>query len=163
MTSLEHQVCLLLGSNIQPDKNIVLGVDMLRLKGEITRISLVWETPSMGAAGPNFLNLAVWMTTPLEADELKEKVLRPLETQIGRVCSADKNAPRPIDFDIIIFDGQLLDPDLWHYAHKAVPVAEIYPDYRSDQGEILSNVASQLAQATPIRLKPDVLIDHRMN
>lgn len=163
MTSPAHQVCLLLGSNLQPEKNIVLGVDMLSLLGEITRISSVWETPSVGSAGPDFLNLAVLMNTPLEADELKEKILRPLEAQIGRVRSADKNAPRPIDIDIIIFDGQLLDAELWHYAHRAVPVAEIYPEYRSDRGETLSSVASQLAQTTHIRLKPDVLIDRRMN
>jgi 2-amino-4-hydroxy-6-hydroxymethyldihydropteridine diphosphokinase len=142
------------------EKNLALGVDLLRRKVQIVRISSVWETPSEGAAGPDFLNLALLITTSLELGELKEKVLRPLETQLGRVRSADKNAARTFDVDIIIFDSQLLDPNLWRYAHRAVPVAEVLPDYRSDQGDLLTEVASELAETTPIRLKPEVLMNH---
>jgi 2-amino-4-hydroxy-6-hydroxymethyldihydropteridine diphosphokinase len=159
MNAQEHQACLLLGSNIQPEQNLALGVDLLRKKVKIIRISSVWETPSVGSAGPDFLNLALLITTPLEAGDLKMKVLRPLEAQLGRLRSADNNAPRPIDLDIILFDDQLLDPNLWHYAHRAVPVSEILPGYRSSTGEILSEVASRLAETTQIRLKLDVLVD----
>jgi len=52
-----------------------------------------------------------------------------------------------------------LDPNLWRYAHRAVPVAEILPNYRSDRGELLSEVATKLAKTTPIRLKPGLSID----
>jgi 2-amino-4-hydroxy-6-hydroxymethyldihydropteridine diphosphokinase len=157
--ALEHQACLLVGSNIQPEKNLVQGVELLRRQVEIIRISSAWETPSVGSAGPDFLNAALLITTPLDAHQLKKQVLRPLEAQLGRVRSADKNAPRPIDFDIILFDGHLLDPNLWRYTHRAVPVAEILPDYRSDRGELLSEVATKLAKTTPIRLKPGLSID----
>jgi 2-amino-4-hydroxy-6-hydroxymethyldihydropteridine diphosphokinase len=163
MAAQDHQACLLLGSNIQPEENLVLGVDLLRKKVKIVRISSVWETPSVGSAGPDFLNLALLITTPLEVGDFKMKVLRPLEAQLGRVRSADKNAPRPIDLDIILFDDQLLDPNLWRYAHRAVPVAEILPGYRSRTGDILSEVASRLAETTPIRVRPGVLIDRRLN
>ena len=163
MTAEEHQVCLLLGSNIQPEKNIVEGVNLLRARATLVCSSSVWETPSEGAAGPNFLNLSLLITTPLPADELKETILRPIEAQLGRVRSADKNAPRPIDLDIVFFDGHLLDPTLWLYAHRAVPVAEIFPEVRSDQGLLLKNVAAQLAKTNPIRLRADVRIDHRLH
>jgi 2-amino-4-hydroxy-6-hydroxymethyldihydropteridine diphosphokinase len=163
MTAPEHQACLLLGSNIQPESNLALGVDLLRKKVKIVRISSVWETPSVGAAGPDFLNLALLNTTPLQAGDLKMKVLRPLEAQLGRLRSTDKNAPRPIDLDIILFDDQLLDPSLWYFAHRAVPVSEILPGYRSSTGDILSQVASRLAETTPIRLKPGVLVDRQLN
>jgi 2-amino-4-hydroxy-6-hydroxymethyldihydropteridine diphosphokinase len=160
MTDQGHQVCLLLGSNIQPEKNIALAIDLLRKKAEIVQISSVWETPSVGFAGTNFLNLALLISTPLEAGELKEQVLRPLEAQLGRVRTGDKNSPRTIDLDIIVFDGQLLDPNLWRFAHLAVPVAEIMPNYPSSQGELLGKVAAELAEATRIRLKPGVLANH---
>jgi 2-amino-4-hydroxy-6-hydroxymethyldihydropteridine diphosphokinase len=163
MNVKEHQACLLLGSNIQPENNLALGVDLLRKKVKIVQISSVWETPSVGSVGPDFLNLALLITTPLEAGDLKMKVLRPLEAQLGRLRSADKNAPRPIDLDIIIFDDQLLDPNLWRHAHRAVPVAEILPGYRSSTGDILSEVASRLAETTPIRLKLDILFDQQLN
>lgn len=159
MRTKEYQVCLLLGSNIQPETNLARGVDLLRDKVRIVRISSVWETPSVGSPGPNFLNLALLVVTPLDANDLKKQVIRPLEAQLGRVRSKDKNAPRPIDLDIILFDGVELDPNLWQYAHRAVPVAEILPDYRSSQGEILRDVAHELARRTPIRLKPGILAE----
>ena len=162
MTAPEHQACLLLGSNIQPEKNLTLGLNLLRNMVTISRHSSVWETPSVGSSGPDFLNLAVLITTPLNTSELKELVLRPLEIQIGRVHSANKNAPRTFDIDIILFDGQLLDPNLWHYAHRAVPVAEIMPDYLSSRGDTLKDAASELAKTTLIHLRQDVLIDNQI-
>jgi 2-amino-4-hydroxy-6-hydroxymethyldihydropteridine diphosphokinase len=158
MSSLRHQVCLLLGSNIQPEKSLAQAIRLLRQKVNILRSSSVWESAPVGTTGPDFLNLALLVTTSLDAGELKEKVLRPLEAQLGRLRSTDKNAPRTIDLDIILFDDLLVDPNLFLYAHRAVPVAEILPDYRSSQGVTLGEVASELARTTPIRLKPDVLV-----
>ena len=161
MTVIEHQVCLLLGSNIQPEKNLTLGLDLLRNKVTIFQTSSVWETPSAGSPGPDFLNLAVLINTSLNASELRAQVLRPLELQLGRVRSTNKDAPRTFDIDIILFDGQLLDQNLWRYAHRAVPVAEILPDYRSSRGDILKDVASELAKTSTIHLRQDVLIDNQ--
>lgn len=163
MTVKEHQVCLLLGSNIQPERNLALGVDLLKKKVKILRISSVWETPAEGSPGPDFLNLALLAVTPLEANELKQFVIRPLEAQLGRVRSADKNAPRTIDLDIILYDGEQLDDNLWQYAHRAVPVAEILPDYRSAEGERLSEAAYKLAKKTPIRLRTGLVLENQLN
>ena len=162
MTTLEHQACLLLGSNIQPEKNLTSGLNLLRNMVTISRLSSVWETPSAGSSGPDFLNLAALITTPLNASELKAQVLRPLEKQLGRVRRPNKNAPRTLDVDIILFDGRLFDPNLWSYAHRAVPVAEILPDYPSSRGDTLKDVAADLAKTTHIHLKPDVLIDSQI-
>ncbi len=158
MASQEHQACLLLGSNIEPEKNLPRGVELLQQKVAVTRSSSVWQTAPVGFEGPDFLNLALLVSTFHNASELKERILRPLEARMGRVRTADKNAPRPIDFDIIIFDGQLLDPNLFLYAHRAVPVAEILPGYRSVQGLTLAEVASELSKTALIHLKSDVFI-----
>lgn len=163
MTAQEHQVCLLLGSNLQPEKNLALGIDLLRSQVKIVRSSSVWETPAVGSLGPDFLNLALLVTTSLDAGMFKKQIIRPLEVQLGRVRSADKNAPRTIDIDIILFDNQLLDPNLWRFAHRAVPVAEVLPDLRSDGGDLLKDTASKLAETTQIRLKPDLLNTHYSN
>ena len=152
----KHKACLLLGSNIQPEQNLPLAAEQLRRRVTILQASSVWETPSVGSGGPNFLNAALLVLTPMESADLKVQVLRPLEAQMGRVRSADKNAPRTIDLDIITFDEKVLDPTLWLYAHRAVPVAEILPDYRSEAGEYLRDVARRLSSATSIQLRPDV-------
>lgn len=157
MTMQEHQLCLLLGSNIEPEKNLALAAGLLHSQVKIDRGSSVWETPAVGSAGPDFLNMALLVTTPLDAVTFKKKVIRPVEKQLGRVRSTDKNAPRTIDIDIIFFDNQLLDANLWRFAHRAVPVAEVLPDFRSTQGELLKDIADNLAATTQIRLKSDVL------
>jgi len=146
-----HHVCLLLGSNIEPVKNLRLAMDLLRQQTIVVCNSSVWETVAVGSDGPNFLNMAVLIVIPMEAVDLKEKILSPLEKRLGRVRREDKNAPRPIDMDIVIFDDSLLDPDLWRFAHRAVPVAELLPGFRSGQGETLKQVADELSKTTPVR------------
>jgi 2-amino-4-hydroxy-6-hydroxymethyldihydropteridine diphosphokinase len=146
-----HQVCLLLGSNIDPEKNLPRGVELLRQKVGILRSSSVWQSPSVGSAGPDFLNMALLATTSCEPEDLKEKVLRPVEAELGRRRSADKNAPRPFDADIILFDGQLIDETLFHYVHRAVPVSELMPDYRSPEGKTLVDIAADLTKTNPIQ------------
>ena len=119
----EHEACLLLGSNIRADHYLPRAVKLLRKQGKIVRASSVWETPAVGSNGPNFLNAAVLVLTSLEVQALKDELLHPIEAELGRVRTADKNAPRSIDIDLIFFDGILLDPHLWDYAFRAIPVA----------------------------------------
>jgi 2-amino-4-hydroxy-6-hydroxymethyldihydropteridine diphosphokinase len=159
MGTVFHQVCLLLGSNIEPQNNIPRAMHLLKEKVTILRVSSVWESASVDCCYPDFLNLAVLVSTPLEAQQLKERVLRPLEAQMDRVRSEDKNASRPIDFDIILFDGELYDPALWQQVHCALPVSEIFPDYRSAEGKQLLEVAKSLAQSTPISIRHDISIN----
>ncbi len=158
MANQTYQVCLLLGSNIDPEKNLPQAIDLLRRQVTLLRASSVWQSPPIGHPGPDFLNMAVLIATPLTAQDLKETVLRPLEAHLGRVRGADKNAPRTIDIDIILFDGQLVDAELFNYAHRAVPVGELLPDLRSPQGEPLEKVAARLSKTDSIRLKSGVLI-----
>jgi 2-amino-4-hydroxy-6-hydroxymethyldihydropteridine diphosphokinase len=158
MAVLEYQVCLLLGSNIHPECNLPLAIDHLRNQLTILRISSVWETHAVGSAGPSFLNAALLATTHLKQKELKFQILNPLEAQMGRLRSADKNAARPIDLDILLFDGQVLDKTIWLYSYQAVPVAEIQPDIRSEIGETLKELAEKFISGGSIRLRPDVVL-----
>jgi 2-amino-4-hydroxy-6-hydroxymethyldihydropteridine diphosphokinase len=158
MKQAMHQACLLLGSNIQPTKNIPLAVSLLQSHMTIFKTSSVWETEAVGSDGANFLNVALLVSTSMEVDTLKEQVLHPLETRLERVRTSDKNAPRTIDLDLLLFDQQLLAPDLWMYAHCAVPVAEILPGYQSDTGEYLKDAASRLARSTSIVMRVDIPI-----
>ena len=151
-----HQACLLLGSNIEPENNIKKAFALLKEKLTILQVSSAWESASVDCCYPDYLNLAVLVSTPLEAGQLKQQVLRPLEAQMGRVRSDDKNASRPIDLDIILYDEELLDLDLWQHVHQAMPVSEIFPEYCSSDGVSLSEIAQNLAQSTPISIRPDI-------
>jgi hypothetical protein len=63
-----------------------------------------------------------------------------------------------IDIDLLLFDGEVLEPDLWAQAHPSVPVAEILPDLAcASSGETLAQAARRQATTTPIRPRPEVL------
>ena len=67
-------------------------------------ISRVFRTPAVGAAdSPDFLNAAVLCRTELEPLELRERVLREVERELGRRRSSDRFSPRTIDPDLIFF------------------------------------------------------------
>lgn len=112
----------------------------------------MYQTTAVGSAGPDFLNQAVYLPTPLDAAALKEQVLRPIENQLGRMRTNDKNAPRTIDLDIIIFDGQVTDNELWRRFYLAAPLAGLLPDLVNPQtGEILSETARRLKNSISLR------------
>lgn len=157
-----HKVCLLLGSNIEAEKNIPHALRLLRRIFPIEDVSGVWETPPIGGEGPNFLNSAVLINTALDPRKLKERVLRPLEEQLGRVRSMDKYAPRTIDIDIVAWDSAILDKDIWKYAYIAVPVAEVLPYQQySETGEYLGQIAQRLARTGVIQSHPEILAGFR--
>jgi 2-amino-4-hydroxy-6-hydroxymethyldihydropteridine diphosphokinase len=153
-----HQVCLLLGSNIRPEYNLPLAVARLRQDLIVLRISSVWESAPVGGKGSNYLNAALLAISQIDAGVLKQKILLPLEVLMGRKRTTDKNFPRPIDLDIIFFDQELMDPTLWLYAHRAVPVSEILPDYLSELGRPLKEAAARLNASNPLRMRKDVLL-----
>lgn len=158
MRRTQHLACVLLGSNIQPEHHLMLAARRLQDLVEVVLSSTVWESPPVGSREADFLNAAVLIRTPLDAASLKKHILLPLEAQLGRLRSRDKNAARTIDLDVITYDGQLLDPSLWQYAHRAVPVSEVLPDYRSETGERLQEAGFRLNRQTPLRPRPDVAL-----
>jgi 2-amino-4-hydroxy-6-hydroxymethyldihydropteridine diphosphokinase len=118
----------------------------------IEAVSGVWKTPAVGSPGPDFLNAAVLISSQLTTGELRNDILRPIENLLGRVRTKDPNAPRTIDLDILIYNGQILDQDLWKFAHMAVPVAEILPTYSDPQsGDQAIVIAERLRKTSVIK------------
>ena len=159
MTTDLHQAWLSLGSNIEAESNLRKAVQLLREVGKIVSVSSVWESESIGFEGPNFLNACILFLTHLQPVELKEQVIRPIEAKLGRIRSAEKNAPRTIDIDIVLFDDQPLNTDFWDYAFVTVPLAELTPDFQHPvRHKNLSRVAEQLRGQVWIVPRPDVVI-----
>jgi 2-amino-4-hydroxy-6-hydroxymethyldihydropteridine diphosphokinase len=162
MKSDTSTVCLVIGSNIEPERNLRLAVEELRRRFGVVNVSNAWETRAVGSEGPNFLNAAVLIRSDLDPYWLKMRVLRPLERGLGRIRTGDKFAPRPIDIDIVAWGGLGLDPDLWRYAYLAGPTAEVLPNLRSPlTGERLESASRRLRLSTPVRLQQGVLLPRR--
>jgi 2-amino-4-hydroxy-6-hydroxymethyldihydropteridine diphosphokinase len=151
MHAAPHKICVLLGSNINPEQNLVSGLKRLKEKVQVDRVSAAWESAAVGTEGASFLNLAVMVSTLLDSRKLKATILTRLEKEIGRIRAADKNAPRTIDYDIVAVDGQPVDPDLSRFAYRAVPVAELLPDMMTEQGETMMSAAIRLSSTQKIR------------
>lgn len=154
----EHRIYLGLGSNIDPVENISRAIELLTRSVTIQAMSSTWETPAVGSPGPNYLNLAIEVNSALAPDELKEKVLRKIESQLGRQRSSDKNAPRTIDIDILIADGKQIEPALCQHAYLAVPLAELIPNFSCQElsAETLAQLARRMCQQIPIKKRTDL-------
>jgi 2-amino-4-hydroxy-6-hydroxymethyldihydropteridine diphosphokinase len=134
-------VYLSLGSNIQPEENLVAALRLLRSKCALQTVSHAYRTPPQGfVEQDDFLNIAVCITTDLSPITLKNEVLDWIERDLKRVRNPhNKNAPRTIDVDISLWNTEVLeygskpwhvpDPDILYFAHVALPLAEIAPDY----------------------------------
>lgn len=152
----EHLAYIGLGSNIEPAHNLKLAVQALQQEGlpgatRLLAISSVWSSPPLGGEGPQFLNAAASLTTTLGADELKTRVVRPIEAAQGRVRTADRNAPRTLDIDLLVYDGEELDTEIWQAAHIALPLSELLPGRAHPlSGEPLAEAAHRLAQSQPV-------------
>lgn len=165
-----HQAFLSLGSNIDPERNLPAAVRELMGYGRVVRVSAVWQNRAEGCPGqPDFLNAALQLETSLSAAELKETAIAAVEARLGRVRSLDRNAPRTIDIDIMLFDQErfnlgrrrIPDPEVRERPFVAIPLAEVAPDYRHPEtGETLAEIAARFdPTAAGMRLRDDVILE----
>ena len=128
---------LSLGSNIEPEKNILEAVKLLSRHVKILKASTVYLTePLLRKSQPNYYNCVIQIETDIEPHKLKSDVLRAIEKELGRKRTEDKYASRTIDIDIILYGNQVVstkeltlpDPDIRTRAFLAIPLAEIEPD-----------------------------------
>ncbi|MHB9026634.1 MAG: 2-amino-4-hydroxy-6-hydroxymethyldihydropteridine diphosphokinase, partial [Armatimonadota bacterium] len=141
------------GANINPADNIRQALRLLAEHATPAGISTFYCTPPAdGSEQPAFYNGVIAIDTPLPPRELKSEVLRPIEDELGRVRTNDKNAPRPIDLDILCYDDleisaedlTLPDPQLPARAFLAVPLAELAPELALPDGRRLRDLAAAL-------------------
>ena len=128
-------VFLGLGSNIQRERYIGVGLDALvAMFGEI-RTSSVYDGDAIGFAGNPFLNLVARVETDVPVSTLAQR-LRQLEYMHGRPANAPRNSPRQLDIDILTYDDRvgvvdgvvLPRPEILSNAFVLRPLAELAPD-----------------------------------
>jgi 2-amino-4-hydroxy-6-hydroxymethyldihydropteridine diphosphokinase len=153
----EHLVYLGLGSNIDPEIYLPKAVDCLKENIEVVAVSSAWQTPAVGSSGEDYLNAVMLVRVTCLPKELKQRVVSYIEGELDRVRTENKFADRTIDIDILISDNQVLDPEIWNYAHMAVPLAELCPDISpSPTGETIQQTAQRLSTLTNIQARPDL-------
>jgi 2-amino-4-hydroxy-6-hydroxymethyldihydropteridine diphosphokinase len=158
LLTVEHLACLGLGSNVDPGRHLRRAIQRLRRAVAVEAVSTAWESPAVGTDGPDYVNAALLVRTPLSKEALVVR-LKEIETELGRLRTQIQPVARlTIDIDMLVFDREVLEGDLWSQAYRAVPVAELLPDLCCPAtGESLSLVAKRLAGALTIKPRPEIL------
>jgi 2-amino-4-hydroxy-6-hydroxymethyldihydropteridine diphosphokinase len=147
---------LSLGSNIDPEHHLPRAVAALARLGPVRATSKVYESEAVGPAGqPRFLNAAVRLDVEMSESELRRR-LREIESDLGRVRTEVKFAPRTIDLDLIALRA-FVDPDVSRRAYLAVTLAEIAPELPiGTEGETASIAADRLRRTAELLPRPDL-------
>jgi len=129
-------VYLGLGSNIDPEENLRLGVRELQRRFGELRISRVYQSAPLGFEGADFLNLAVG----LDSNETPAKFHQQIEAihkVAGRQRGAAPYSSRPLDIDLLLYGDLVVDgpalrlprPDVLEYSFVLKPLSELAPDF----------------------------------
>lgn len=144
----EVRVYVSVGANMDPERNIIAGIECLAKRVSIVAVSSVYRTEPIGRPDqPAYLNGVIAIDTALPPKVLKNEVLRAVEAQRGRVRTVDAYAPRPLDLDILLYgdrvvdDGELEipDPDITGRPFLAAGLLELDPSLRlPGDGQLLA-------------------------
>ena len=131
------QVALSLGANLdQPVGKIEHAIDQLTELFENVQFSSLYSTEPIGGPDqPDYVNAAMLVETTLFPRQLL-LLLNGIEQQFGRVRNGERNQPRTLDIDIILYDQRRQDDDVLTLPHPRFrdrrfvlePLAEIAPE-----------------------------------
>jgi len=138
------QVLLGMGSNIEPELNLVRAATALRIQFDDITFSSVYRSVAVGMKGDDFLNACCLFDTELSKQEINS-LLKSVEDAQQRDRSKGSWKPRTLDLDLLIYDKQIVGEDLHLYAHAFVPAAELIDvDFPHDKEGLLSRLALTL-------------------
>ena len=117
-----------MGSNIEPEKNVEAARALLSKEVSLISSSDFKFTKPVGdIPQADFLNGAFLIETPFAEEKLRS-YLKDLEERLGRVRGREKNTPRVIDLDLVVFNGQVVDNDFQRYAFVREAALELLPE-----------------------------------
>ena len=125
-----NQAIIAVGSNIDPDKNIRTALDEIRINLALQAESSFIRTKPIGnIEQPDFLNGALLVETKKHYSELKNW-LKQVENKLGRNRNDDKYGPRTIDLDIVVWNNDIVDNDVYEREFLKKAVFELLPDLK---------------------------------
>jgi GTP cyclohydrolase IV len=123
-----HDLYIGIGSNLGDRQgNILAALQRLRSRAQITAVSAFYESAAAhGAEGPAYLNIAAALRCELDEEAFK-RFARDVELAVGRARATRPLEPRPIDVDVLAYDGVIVQPHLEARPYNLAPLAEIAP------------------------------------
>ena len=149
-----------LGSNLgDRRKNLSEALESMLVKVEVQQISSIYETEPVGyEQQPLFLNIVCRGSTGLSPKKLL-RLAKEIENRMGRESSF-RNAPRPLDIDILFYDDVVMlseeltipHPRLTERAFVLLPLAEIASELvHPVEGRTVRELMKELGKVTGVR------------
>lgn len=164
---MTHTAYLALGSNLGDRRENLQAALRLLARHDGIRVgkvsTFVETTPVGGPSGqPAYVNAAAELHTELQPRQLLE-VLLDVERSLGRVRDGERNQPRTLDLDLLIYDDLVLTDDDLTVPHPRLherwfvlaPLAEIAPDLlhptlRRTMRDLLQDLRVDAATGGPV-------------
>jgi 2-amino-4-hydroxy-6-hydroxymethyldihydropteridine diphosphokinase len=110
-------IILSLGSNYgKREEYLKEAINRLQAYCTDVEVSSLYQTPSWGYDGGDYLNLCVWAKTTLNAQELLHTCMS-IEKELGRVRTDVQYTDRTLDIDIISFGNRVVDQENLQIPH----------------------------------------------
>ena len=129
----QNKVVIGVGSNIEPSKNIKEAQEAIANHFNLINTSSLIETEPIGCMDQdNFLNCAFLIETELDSKTLKSW-LKDLENKLGRVRTENKYGPRTIDLDIVVWNEEIVDSDVYERKFLQNSITEVLPNLKIEK------------------------------
>lgn len=116
-----------MGSNIDPERHLTSAATAIRRLCPEAFFSTVFRSPAVGMEhAADFLNACCCLYVDMSPQALSAW-LKQLEDEHGRDRSQGSWRPRTLDLGLLIAGDDVLDDELFRYAHAYVPAKELMP------------------------------------
>ena len=113
------------GSNIEPQKNCDAAKAILQAETCFRASTNYIITKPWGYQDQaDFLNGAFWVETALDFERFNA-YLKTVEKRLDRIKHGNKNGPRTIDLDIVIWNNEIIVDDFYDKDFILLPVTEL--------------------------------------
>lgn len=125
-----NEIIIGVGSNINPEENINKAkIEIGKIARIVKQSEFIYTKPLLYSEQPDFLNGAFLVMTYLDMTAFKTALKR-IETKLGRIKTENKNGPRTIDLDILIYNKRKVDKELLNRDFVRNAILELLPDFR---------------------------------
>jgi 2-amino-4-hydroxy-6-hydroxymethyldihydropteridine diphosphokinase len=126
-----NKAVVALGSNIRPEEHVPRAILRLQSQLQILSKSEFITTKPIGFSNQaDFVNGVLLVKTKMERPEL-EAWLHGIEDEMGRIREKNKYGPRTIDLDIVVWNGEVVHPDVWERDFLKKAVLQVLPELKS--------------------------------
>jgi 2-amino-4-hydroxy-6-hydroxymethyldihydropteridine diphosphokinase len=131
------KIYLGLGSNVEPEKYLQLGIRELCLRFGVLEMSNIYRSKAVGFDGADFLNLVLGFDSDLSPSEIHQAI-EDIHALADRQRGESRFAARTLDIDLLLYDDLVADAapirvpraDILKYSFVLGPLAEIAADLR---------------------------------